>query len=58
MCCSNLILLQRYARNLKWIAGVVEVLVTRVSQCVITMASEEKRHALATYLDIELPTYS
>lgn len=55
---SNLILLQIYARNLKWIAGALEVLVTGPSQSVITMASEEKRHALAPYLDIELPTFS
>lgn len=55
---SNLILLQRYAQILKWIAGVSEVLVTRLSQSVITIASEKKRHALAMYFDIELLTFS
>lgn len=54
MCYSNLILLQIYAQILKWIAGVLEVLLTRLSQSVITIASKEKRHTLATYLDIEL----
>lgn len=39
---------------MKRIAGVLEVLVTRLSQSVIRIASEEKRHALTTNLDIEL----
>lgn len=55
---SNLILLQRYAQILKWIAGVLEVLGTRLSQSVITTVSGEKRHGLAMYLDIELLIFS
>lgn len=55
---SNLIFLQRYAQILKWIAGVLEVLGTRLSQSVITIASGEKRRGLAMYLDIVLLTFS